>query len=32
LAGELPAPPAESWEPYEQETVVRRYLHVLVGG
>ena len=31
LAGELPAPPAESWEPYEQETVVRRYLQVLVG-
>ena len=32
LAGELPAAPAESWEPYEQETVVRRYLEVLVGG
>lgn len=32
LAGELPAPPAESWEPYEQEAVVRRYLEVLVGG
>ena len=32
LAGELPAAPAESWEPYEQETVVRRYLQVLVGG
>jgi glycosyltransferase involved in cell wall biosynthesis len=32
LAGKLPPPPAESWEPYEQETVVRRYLEVLVGG
>jgi glycosyltransferase involved in cell wall biosynthesis len=32
LAGELSPPPAESWEPYEQETVVRRYLEVLVGG
>jgi glycosyltransferase involved in cell wall biosynthesis len=32
LAGELSPPPAESWEPYEQETVVRRYLQVLVGG
>jgi len=32
LAGELTPPPAESWEPYEQETVVRRYLEVLVGG
>ena len=32
LAGELPPPTAESWEPYEQETVVRRYLEVLVGG
>ena len=32
LAGELAPPPAESWEPYEQETVVRRYLEVLVGG
>jgi len=31
LAGELAPPPAESWEPYEQETVVRRYLEVLVG-
>ncbi|TMK19533.1 MAG: glycosyltransferase [Actinobacteria bacterium] len=32
LTGELELPPAESWEPYEQETVVRRYLEVLVGG
>ena len=32
LAGDLLAPPAESWEPYEQETVVKRYLQVLVGG
>jgi len=32
LTGKLPPPPAESWEPYEQETVVRRYLEVLVGG
>lgn len=32
LAGELLPPPGESWEPYEQETVVRRYLEVLVGG
>ena len=32
LAGELALPPAESWEPYEQETVVKRYLEVLVGG
>ena len=32
LAGELTPPAAESWEPYEQETVVRRYLEVLVGG
>ena len=32
LAGELMPPAAESWEPYEQETVVRRYLEVLVGG
>jgi len=32
LAGELTPPPAESWEPYEEETVVRRYLEVLVGG
>ena len=32
LSGALPPPPAESWEPYEQETVVRRYLEVLVGG
>jgi glycosyltransferase involved in cell wall biosynthesis len=31
LAGGLAPPPAESWEPYEQETVVRRYLEVLVG-
>jgi hypothetical protein len=27
----VPPPPAESWQPYELETVVRRYLDVLVG-
>jgi glycosyltransferase involved in cell wall biosynthesis len=31
LAGEVPPPPPESWHPYELETVVQRYLDVLVG-
>jgi len=31
LAGELAAPPAERWEPYERGTGVRRYLEVLGG-
>jgi glycosyltransferase involved in cell wall biosynthesis len=31
LAGDVPPPPAESWQPYELETVVRQYLDVLVG-
>jgi glycosyltransferase involved in cell wall biosynthesis len=31
LAGDVQPPLAESWQPYEQETVVRRYLEVLVG-
>jgi glycosyltransferase involved in cell wall biosynthesis len=31
LAGGVPPPGPESWRPYEQGTVVRRYLDVLVG-
>jgi glycosyltransferase involved in cell wall biosynthesis len=31
LAGEVPPPPATSWEPYELDRVVSRYLEVLVG-
>jgi glycosyltransferase involved in cell wall biosynthesis len=31
LAGDVPPPTAVSWRPYEQESVVRRYLDVLVG-
>jgi glycosyltransferase involved in cell wall biosynthesis len=31
LAGRVPPPAPASWQPYEQETVVRRYLDVLVG-
>jgi glycosyltransferase involved in cell wall biosynthesis len=31
LAGEVAPPPAESWQPYEQDVVVTRYLEVLVG-
>lgn len=31
LAGEVPRPDTASWQPYEQETVVGRYLDVLVG-
>jgi glycosyltransferase involved in cell wall biosynthesis len=31
LAGDVPPPPRESWQPYELETVVQRYLDVLVG-
>ena len=31
LAGNVPRPTEASWQPYEQETVVRRYLEVLVG-
>jgi glycosyltransferase involved in cell wall biosynthesis len=31
LAGDVPPPSAASWRPYEQESVVRRYLDVLVG-
>jgi glycosyltransferase involved in cell wall biosynthesis len=31
LSGGVPPPAPESWRPYEQETVVRRYLDVLVG-
>ena len=31
LDGRRAAAPAESWQPYELETVVRRYLDVLVG-
>jgi glycosyltransferase involved in cell wall biosynthesis len=31
LAGDVPAPTAASWRPYEQESVVRSYLDVLVG-
>jgi hypothetical protein len=27
----VPPPTAVSWRPYEQESVVRRYLDVLVG-
>jgi glycosyltransferase involved in cell wall biosynthesis len=32
LDGEIPRPAPSSWEPYEQETVVRRYLDVLAVG
>ncbi|MGH2630441.1 MAG: glycosyltransferase, partial [Actinomycetota bacterium] len=32
LDGEVPRPTEESWRPYEQDTVVDRYLSVLVGG
>lgn len=32
LDGRVPRPARESWQPYEQETVVERYLDVLVGG
>ena len=31
LDGRVPRPAPESWQPYEQETVVERYLDVLVG-
>jgi glycosyltransferase involved in cell wall biosynthesis len=31
LAGDVPPPAPASWRPYEQETVVKRYLDVLVG-
>jgi glycosyltransferase involved in cell wall biosynthesis len=31
LAGDVPPPPKESWQPYEQDVVVRRYLDILVG-
>jgi len=31
LDGHVPRPAPASWEPYEQETVVERYLDVLVG-
>ncbi|MGH2679410.1 MAG: glycosyltransferase [Actinomycetota bacterium] len=31
LDGRVPAPEPASWKPYEQSTVVRRYLDVLVG-
>ena len=31
LAGKVPRPTAASWQPYEQETVVARYLGVLLG-
>jgi glycosyltransferase involved in cell wall biosynthesis len=31
LAGAIPRPAPESWRPYEQRTVVLRYLDVLVG-
>lgn len=31
LAGKVPRPTEASWRPYEQETVVTRYLEVLVG-
>lgn len=31
VLGEVPRPGPESWRPYEQGTVVRRYLDVLVG-
>jgi glycosyltransferase involved in cell wall biosynthesis len=31
LAGAIPRPAPESWRPYEQGTVVRRYLDLLVG-
>ena len=32
LDGEVPLPVSASWEPYEQETVVQRYLDVLAVG
>lgn len=32
LAGNVPRPTSASWQPYEQDTVVQRYLDVLVGG
>lgn len=31
LAGRVPRPTAESWQPYEQETVVDAYLELLLG-
>lgn len=31
LAGRVPAPPPESWSPYEQDTVVDGYLELLIG-
>jgi hypothetical protein len=31
LAGEVPRPAPVSWQPYEQGSVVERYLDVLVG-
>jgi hypothetical protein len=31
LAGDVPPPAPASWRPYEQESVVKRYLDVLVG-
>ncbi len=31
LAGDVPPPPPDSWQPYGLETVVERYLEVLVG-
>ena len=31
LAGEIARPSASSWQPYEQEAVVTRYLDVLIG-
>ena len=32
LAGDVPRPSEASWRPYEEDTVVRRYIEVLVGG
>jgi glycosyltransferase involved in cell wall biosynthesis len=32
LAGAIPRPTLESWQPYQQEVVVDRYLDVLLGG
>lgn len=31
LSGDVPRPTPASWQPYEQETVVRRYLEILMG-
>jgi glycosyltransferase involved in cell wall biosynthesis len=32
LSGQIPRPGRDSWEPYEQEIVVGRYLELLLGG